>query len=103
MPRRNSGPRLKFHADRGEGGTYYIHWSEDGRSRERPTGTGKFREANLGLARFLKVREANNGPRDPSEMMVTDILDDYARERGPEIIAAARVGYAGKRLTAWWK
>jgi integrase len=34
--------------------------------------------------------------------MVTDVLIDYARERGPEIIAAARVGYAGRRLSAWW-
>jgi len=102
MPRRNSGPRLKFHSDRGEGGTYYIHWSEGGRSRERTTRTGKLPEANLELARFIKASQANDGPRDPSEIMVTDILETYARERGPEIIAATRVGYAGKRLSIWW-
>ena len=36
MSRRNLGPKLKFLVKRG---LYYIVWTEDGRSRERSTGT----------------------------------------------------------------
>jgi integrase len=99
MPRRNSGARLRYIA---RSKCYYIVWTEAGRDRQRSTGAGELREANLALARFLKEHQAKDGPRDPAEIMITDVLIDYARERGPEMRSADRVGYAGKALAPLW-
>ena len=84
MPRRNSGPRLRFLQKRG---IYYIVWTENGRSRERSTGTSDRKLAESALADFLHVRARDAGPREPKEILVTDILGDYGEERGTETAA----------------
>lgn len=53
MPRRNSGPRLRFLTKRG---CYYIVWTEYGRSRERSTGTANRQVAEIALSEFLRRR-----------------------------------------------
>ena len=63
---------------------YYIVWTEGGRSRERSTGTADREEAEIELARFLRGRTKQAGPRDPSEILVTDILTDYMEKRAPQ-------------------
>src|ERR1700730_13626441 len=75
MPRRNSGPRLRFFERRG---CYYIFWTEDGRSRERSTGTTDREEAEKALAVFIFTRTRRAGPRGPDETLVTTVLGDYA-------------------------
>jgi hypothetical protein len=69
MPRRNPGPRLRFLTKRGY---FYITWTEQGRSRERSTGTADSRQAQIALAEFLHVRTRSAGRRDPDEVLVTD-------------------------------
>ena len=66
MPRRNSGPRLQF-LDKRQ--VYYIVWTENGRSRQRSTGTADRREAEIALAQFLQEIGRKSGPRDPSEVL----------------------------------
>ncbi len=95
MPRRNSGPRLRFLEKRG---TYYIVWSEGGRSRERSTGTADRKLAEATLGYFLHVRTRDAGPRDPAEILVTDVLADYAEEHGPETGSPWRIAAAVKVL-----
>ena len=86
MPRRNSGPRLRFLEKRG---AYYIVWTDAGRSRERSTGTEDRSRAEIALAEFLKQRSRSAGPCDPSEILVTDVLADYAEEHGQVTAAQA--------------
>ena len=100
MPRRNTGPRLRFLAKRG---CYYIVWTERGRSRERSTSTTNRREAEIALANFLHTRTRSAGPRDPNEILVTDLLADYAEERGPKTAAPWRIGSAITALTPFWE
>ena len=100
MPRRNSGPRLRFLKKRG---VYYIVWSEGGRSRERSTGTAERRLAEAALADFLHVRTRDAGPRDPAEILVTDVLADYAEEHGPETGSPWRIAAAVKVLVPFWQ
>ena len=100
MPRRNNGPRLRWLDKRG---TYYICWTENGRSRERSTGTRDRAAAEIELAEFLHRRQLNNGPRDPSQILVTDALADYAEERGAKVVAADRIAYAIGPLADFWE
>jgi len=100
MPRRNSGPHLRFlHKRR----CYYITWTERGRSRERSTGTANREQAEIALAEFIQQRTRSAGPRDPAEMLITDILADYAQEHGPATSAPWRIGYAIAALATFWE
>lgn len=100
MPRRNSGARLRFLDKRG---CYYIVWTEGGRSRERSTGTADREQAEQALAEFIQTRQRHSGPRDPSQILITDILADYATEHGPETAAPWRIASAIKPLVAFWQ
>lgn len=99
MSRRNQGPRLRWLDKRGG---WYIAWTERGRSRERSTGTADREEAEIALAEFLQQRGRTGGPRDPSQVFVTDILTEYATARGPKVAASDRLGYAIDALTGFW-
>jgi integrase len=100
MPRRNSGPRLRFLEKRG---CYYVVWTEGGRSRERSTGTADRRQAEVALAEFINLRNRDAGPRDPSQILVTDALADYAQEHGEETEAPWRIAAAIKALAPFWE
>lgn len=100
MPRRNSGPRLRFLQKRA---TYYIVWTENGRSRERSTGTSDRQLAESALADFLHARARDAGPREPKEILVTDVLADYGEEHGAETAAPWRIAAAIKILAPFWE
>jgi integrase len=100
MPRRNQGPRLRFLEKRG---CYYITWTERGRSRERSTGTADRQRAEIALAEFLHIRNRTAGPRDPAEVLVTDVLADYAEEQGPNTSAPWRIACAIEVLAPFWE
>jgi integrase len=42
-------------------------------------------------------------PSDPSEIFVTDVLNDYASERGPKVAAPRVIGCAVDALTGFWQ
>ncbi len=100
MPRRNQGARLRWLEKRG---CYYIVWTENGRSRERSTGTPDRGEAEIALAQFLHDRQRKSGPRDPAEVLISDALADYAEERGAKAVAADRIAYALMPLAEYWE
>jgi integrase len=91
---------LRFLAKRG---CYYISWTEQHRSRECSTGTADRAEAEIALAEFIHLRTRRAGPRDPAETLVTDLLADYAEERGPRTAAPWRIGAAIVPLTTFWE
>lgn len=99
MPRRNSGARLRFLEKRK---CFYIVWTNNGRSRERSTGTSDRKQAEAALGEFLQIRSRDAGPRDPALIRVTDVLADYADERGPETQGAWRIAAAIKALVPFW-
>jgi integrase len=100
MPRRNSGPRLRFLHKRN---VYYIVWTERGRSRERSTGTTDRQQAQIKLAEFLQQRDRRAGPRHPNEILVTALLNEYATERGPKVAAQDRIAYGVLALTDFFE
>lgn len=102
MPRPNQGPRLKWLPRRG---AFYIVWYETGRERLRSTGTADGRAAEEALAGFLEERRRGqrpDRPRDPDEVMVSDVLDIYGSDHAPHAVDPQRIGYAIKALLPFW-
>jgi integrase len=100
MSRRNQGPRLRWLDKRD---CFYIVWTERGRSRERSTGTADREQAQIKLAEFLQQRSRRSGPRDPSQVLITEILTEYQHHRAPKVAAPARIAYAVLALTDFWE
>lgn len=99
MSRRNLGPKLKFLEKRG---LFYIVWTEDGRSRERSTGTADSSAAQIELAQFLQERASGLTTRDPSDVLVTDILTIYLEHLETIGKDCERAAYASVPLTEYF-
>jgi integrase len=99
MPRRSSGPKLKFFPNRSY---FYIVWTEDGRSRERSTYTADSAEAQIIFAQFLQRFTQKLGARDPSEVLVTDILTAYLERLETTGKDGERAGYAAVPLAKYF-
>jgi integrase len=100
MPRRNEGPKLKWHR---YGAAWYITWSENGRSRERSTRTADREQAEIIFAEWLQTRGRKQGPCDPSQILVSEVLNLYLQERGPKVAAPERMAYAVLALTDFFE
>lgn len=100
MPRPNSGPKLVPLKKRG--GVYYIRWTENGRSRERSTGTLDLAAAQEKLANFLREYGRRRGPRDPSQFPIIDALEGYALEHAKYTTSPERIGFAIDAIIAFW-
>jgi integrase len=100
MPRRNQGPRLRWLAKRQ---CFYITWTDRGRSRECSTGTADREQAEIFFAEWMHRRGRRAGPSDPAEILVTDVLNDYLQQRGPNIGAPERIAYAVLALTDFFE
>ena len=100
MSRRNQGPRLRWLVKRK---CFYVLWTEHGRSRECSTGTADREQAEIYFAEWLQRRGRRAGPRDPSAILVTDVLNDYQQQRGPKVSAPGRIAYAVLALTDFFE
>jgi integrase len=91
MARRNQGPRLRYLEDRG---AFYVTWTDSNRSHRISTGTRDSEQAQEFFADWLAKRGERKaiGPRDPSQVLVAEVLNDYLLEAKPS--AAARAAYA---------
>ena len=55
------------------------------------------------LAEFIAGRYRQpTGPRRPDEILVSEVLIMYGKERAPQIAAPERAGYAIKALLPFW-
>jgi integrase len=103
MPRPNLGPKLKWRADRG---SFYIVWTEGGRSHHRSATTTDSAEAEAALAAFIAERQRQSrpaGPRRPSAFTITEALTLYAEQHAPTIAAPERIGFAIDALLPFWR
>jgi integrase len=100
MSRRNQCPRLRWLAKRG---CYYIFWTDRGRSRERSTGTAEREQAEIMFGEWLQLRGGRVGPSDPSQILVTDVLNDYLKGRAQKVAAPGRIAYAVLALTDFFE
>ncbi len=104
MPRPNRGAHIYWNREKG---LYYARWYEQGRPFKRSTGTTDSREAQAFLARLIadQQRATGNrgGPRDPSDILISEVLDLYLTEQAPEQEDSARSAYAVSALLPFWQ
>jgi integrase len=100
MPRRNTGPRLRWIARRQ---SFYIVWYERGRERLRATGeTDKLRSEEA-LAAFIRQNQRPaGGPRPAHQVTLAEVLDYYGQNKGAFAADPARIGYAIDALLPFW-
>jgi integrase len=55
------------------------------------------------FAEWLRTKGRKKGRRDPSEILVTDALNDYGTERAPKTKAPRVIGSAISALTSYWE
>lgn len=111
MSRHNSGPHLVPVANKAGGEYWYIRWTPAGgsRGRERSTripvrGRAEEAQAQGALADFIR-EQGKSGPqqrRDPSEVRIADVLDDYATEHAPNTVGSETIGYNIDALLPFW-
>lgn len=100
MARRNNGPRIRWFPERG---AYYIVWSENGRSKERSTGTRDRDQAEAALADFIQDRRRELGKLIPAnQLLITEVMDAYLLEAKMEPESKERASYAVVALTEFW-
>jgi integrase len=100
MARRNQGPRLRHFDDRR---AFYVVWTVNGRSRKLSTGTANREEAEDFFADWLQLRRRPSGPSDPAQTLVTDILADYATDRGPQVVGKETMARSVENLARHWE
>ena len=100
MPRRNQGPKLRW-LEKRRG--FHVVWTERGRSRECSTGTADREQAEIFFADWMQRRGRRAGPSDPAAILITDVLNEYAEQRGAKVAAPARIGYAVLALTDFFE
>jgi len=100
MPRRNQGPKLRWLAERQ---AYYITWTINGRSRKLSTGTASREAAEIVFAEWLLRQTRRDGPSDPAEILVTDVLADYVNERGPKVVGQETMARSVETLSRLWE
>ena len=84
MPRPTKGARLYRRPDTG-----YFFIRDAG--KRIPTGTRDSRHAEGILARHIARKGRRDGPRDPNDITVSEVLDIYGTERGPQVKDRARL------------
>lgn len=102
MPRRNTGPRLKWLEKRK---SWYIVWYEAGRERSRATGSTEQRAAEDALAEFIQERriaERPSRPSEPDQVLIADVLELYTTLHAPNAKDPARISYAVDALLPFW-
>src|SRR5512132_3398014 len=100
MPKRNTGPKLRWFPDRG---AFYVCWTVNHGSRKCSTGTADREEAEAFLADWLQRRACRSGPSDPVKILITDCLAVYGKERGPEVMGQETLGRSIDNLINFWQ
>ena len=103
MGRRARGPRLRFIKKRGwREGSWYIEWTEAGRTKQRSCATGDLGTAETQLGEFILERGRRAGPREPAAFPIAEVLADYAKEHAPRTATSERISYAVEALASFW-
>lgn len=100
MPRRNTGPRLRWIDRRAN---FYIVWYERGRERLRATGETDQLRAEEALAAFIRqTQRPVGGPRPAHQVTLGEVLDYYGQNKARFVKDPERIAYAIDALLPYW-
>ena len=95
MPRKNTGPRLAWRKDIG---AYVIRWYDQGKKRERSTGTSDYQTADEAFEAFKADIPIGRGPRRGDQLPITVMISLYLQDKEGHVADTARLGYAAAPL-----
>ena len=98
MPRPAKGPRLYFREDKG------VWIIRDG-EKTRSTGCARehLGEAEKRLAQYIAEKHEPSGSSRPAEVMIADVLNIYAKNKGPSLARPQELVYRIRKLLPFWK
>lgn len=103
MSRIAAHPKLERDRKKPKTGNWYIYWTENGRSRERSTGTSNRSEAERIKAEWTLKNRKIDGIKQPDEILVTFALSNYMAKRLDKVSDPDRIRNAVKALVPYWK
>jgi Phage integrase family len=108
MPKANSGPKLVTVRQKGwSRALFYIQWTEAGRSKRHGTGIPAANPdaAQAYFREWLReaTRARRNGPRDPDQVRLADVIEDYVSEHGGDVVAADTLAVAARPLLYFFR
>jgi integrase len=108
MPRANSGPRLVTIRQKGwTVARFYIRWTERGQTQKHGTGISASDpdEAQAYFRNWLseRARAQRNGPGDPDQVRIADVIEDYVLEHGGNVAAAETLAVAARPLLYFFR
>lgn len=112
MPRRSKGPRLYLRPARPEKRQDAAWVIRDG-AREVGTGCGPQQraEAEIALGEYIAAKHRPEGQgggpgprgvRDPAQVLIADVLNLYAAEKGPRLADPVSASYRIESLLGFW-
>jgi integrase len=116
MPRGRPRQEPKL-VERGERGWWIQYFDEPtGETKRRATGTRERGAADRIFENWKKGWDANQAdqraeatgttskrPRHPDEITIAEVLTIYNKTHAPKLASPERIGYAQRRLLAWWE
>lgn len=99
MPRRNTGPRIKW---RDEKQWYEIQEFESGKRKRLVTGITCIRDAEIQLAEILGQKRRLDGTRPLNKRLIDDVLADYALEHACLTQSATTIAHHIDNLSRFW-
>jgi hypothetical protein len=108
MPRPNTGPRLVIVRQAGwTTAKFYISYTVAGRSKRHGTSIPATNPdaAQAYFQNWLHeaARAKRNGPGDPDQVRVTDVIHDYVTEHGPHVAASDTLAIAARPLMFFFR
>src|SRR5262249_53644712 len=82
--------------------TAAAFWRPWSRSCRHATGTADREQAEAVFAEWLQLRRKSTGPSDPDKILVAEVLNDYAIERGPKVAGKETLANAITNLAKLW-
>jgi integrase len=99
MPKRNTGPQIKWRKDRA---CWEIVEFVGGRRKRLATGIDSREDAERRLAETLAVRTRKTGRCEPTERLIGDLLADYIVEHAPHTAGPQTLAYNVENLSPFW-
>ena len=81
---------------------YYVVWTENGAAASARRARQTANRLKRSSGKWLQTRGRRSGPSDFPQVLITDLLAEYASERGPTVVAKDRIAYAVDALTDFW-
>lgn len=100
MPKKNTGPRVKWRKDRD---CWEVTEYKNNKRYRYATGFTSREDAEKWLAEYIVTSYTpQTGPSHPTKRLIADVLTDYVLEKGQHLSSKKTLSYAIEELNLFW-